>query len=285
MTRGPVRVSHVGPRVRCVSRATGRGYHSSDGRPDSSQWGPGENLPREPAVRRVATSLGSRAQDENPAIRCRTTRSGLPVALAMVPRALFGETTELEPPPGAAADGCPSFRGPQGLSASLVRRAVPGSLPKTCGSEGFSCRFSATRFSVQQGAVVRRRVASRLPLAPALSCLKKLDVPSSERKKTGPFFQRLRGALAGGVRGPRTEQAFPFHIACASLGAARVPRQLVSPPLLGLPAPPPLLSTRLSSNAFCGQSGGHVKYDKERNPDLGPISQWWPLLVFGAQYP
>lgn len=168
MTGGSVGVSHVGRRVRSGTRATGHGFQSAGGRPDSSQWGPGENLPRRPAVWRVPTSPGSRAQVENPAIRCRTTRPGLPVALAMVPRAVFGETTELEPSPGPAADGCGSFRDPQGLSAALVRHAVPGSLPKTCGNEGFSCGFRASRFSVQQGAVVRRRVASRPPLAPAL---------------------------------------------------------------------------------------------------------------------
>lgn len=135
------------------------------GRPDSSQWGAGENLPREPAVGRVPTSLGPVL---NPAIRCRPARSGLPVALAGVPRAAFGETAELEPSPGAAADGRRSSGDPRGRSAFLASHAVLGSLRKACGKEGFSRWFSASRFSEQQGAVVRRRAAGRPPLAPAL---------------------------------------------------------------------------------------------------------------------
>lgn len=169
-TRGSVRVSHVGRRVRCVHRATGHGHRSSRGRPDSSQWGAGESLPRKPAVGRVPTALGSRAQGTWRTRRSDAARprSGLPVALAGVPRAAFGEATELEPSPGAAADGCRSLGDPRGRSASLVRHAVRGSLPKSCGNEGFCCGSSASRFSVQQGAVVRRRAASRPPLAPAL---------------------------------------------------------------------------------------------------------------------
>lgn len=63
--------------------------------------------------------------------------------------------------------------------------------------------------------------------------------------------------------------------ACAALGRPRFPSDSFSR----------FSQRRLSSNAFCRRCGGHVKYETERSPDLSPITQRWPVLVSGAQYP
>lgn len=157
MTRGSVRVSHAGRGVRRVNRATGptRLFASgvpakiSRGSPQSGgcrrHWAPSRSRRSDAALPGPdfrSLLLGCRGRHSGKRLSSSRRRGSLRTGAG--PRASLG-----------------------GRSASLVRHAVLGSLRKTCGNEGLSCWSRASRFSEQQGAVVRRRAASRPPLAPA----------------------------------------------------------------------------------------------------------------------
>lgn len=222
--------------------------------PDPAQWGPGEDLRPEPAVRRAPTSLGSGAQVGTQvgtrAATGRTTGPGLPVARALLPRAVFGEGTAREPSPGPPRTGAGP---PAALRVSGLpppgRLAVLGSLPKACAKQGSSCRDRASRFSEQQGAVVRRGVASR----PRPSRSKKTgsSFPATETGASllpsapAPGPGAVRGAEWGGVgepaetTGPGQEAPSPFTLpvllwGCPASRATRFPASLSAPVVEGV---------------------------------------------------
>lgn len=228
--------------------------------PDPAQWGPGEDLRPEPAVRRAPTSLGSGAQVGTQvgtrAATGRTTGPGLPVARALLPRAVFGEGTAREPSPGPPRTGA-------GPPAAL---RVSG-LPPPAGSPSWAPCPKPVQSRDRPVGIGRpvspssrgQWCAAEWPRAPALPARKKLDHPSRQRKRALPCFpRRLRQARArcavrsgAGWGSPRKRRArarkrLRLSRCLCFFGAARPPGQLAFP----------LLSARLSSKAFPRQLWG-----------------------------